>query len=111
MAHLDDDYSYEPEYGGLSNHLPMTVRALQSLGANPARVAEFRAAYSRRLSRLHTSPGAAPIVLQEVLGQRLEFPALLRLFGADVSQLGASAAVRKWLPVLMPGVAAAAFHP
>ena len=107
-----DDYSYEPEYGGgLSNHLPMATRALQGLGADAARVAGFRAAYSRRLSRLDTLPSAAPIVLEEVLGRRREFPALLRLFGGDVTQLGASAAVRKWLPALMPGVAAAAFHP
>lgn len=111
MVQVDDDYSYEPEYGGLSNHLPMAVRALQALGADAARVAGFRAAYSRRLSRLDTLPSAAPIVLQEALGRRREFPALLRLFGGDVAQLGASAAVRKWLPVLMPGVAAAAFHP
>jgi hypothetical protein len=111
MAHSNDDYGYEPEYGGLSNHLPMAVRALQALGADTARVAEFRASYSPRLSRLDTSPSAAPIVLQEALGRRRDFPALLRLFGGDVTQLGASAAVRKWLPVLMPGVAAAAFHP
>ena len=108
---MDDDYGYEPEYGGLSNHLPMAVRALQALGANPACVSEFRAVYTRRLSRLDTSSGAAPIVLQEVLGRRRDFPALLQMFGAEVTQLGASEAVRKWLPVLMPGVAAAAFHP
>src|SRR5687768_15427250 len=110
MAH-SDDYSYEPEYGGgLSNHLPMTVVALRNMGADAARLAEFRAAYSRRLSRLDTAASEAPIVLEEVLGQRREFPALLRLFASEVTQLGARAAVRKWLPLLMPGVAAAAFH-
>lgn len=110
MSH-GDDYSYEPEYGGLSNHLPMAVVALRNLGADAARLAQFRAAYSRRLSPLAATTSAGPIVLEEVLGQRRELPALLRLFGCEVTQLGASAAVRKWLPVLMPGVAAAAFHP
>ncbi len=111
MAHSGHDYSYEPEYGDLSNHLPMAVRALTNLGADAARVAELRTAYSPRLSRLDASPSLAPIALSEIVGTRVEFPAWLQLFSSQVSELGASGAVRKWLPDLMPGVAAAAFHP
>jgi hypothetical protein len=110
MAQIDD-YSYEPEYGGLSNHLPMAVRALTNMGADAARVAEFRAAYSPRLSRLDAQATVAPVALSEVRGRRVEFPALLGSFTTDVAALGAKGAVRKWLPELMPGVAAAAFHP
>lgn len=108
----DNDYSYEPEYGGgFSNHLPMAVRALSSLGADEARVEALRAAYAPRLTRLHSTESQAPFVLADVLGRRQAFPALLRRFRAEVSEKGAPESVRQWLPRLMPGVAAAAFHP
>lgn len=111
MDQPDRDYDFQPEYGGLTSHLPMTVRALSNLGADEARVAEFRAAYSPRLSALAESANTGSVDIGAALGQRLEFPALLGWFSRETAALGKHGVVRKWLPTLMPGVAAAAFHP
>jgi len=111
----DDDYRFEPEYGGLSNHLPMATRALRQLGADSQRVDAFRATYSRRLTALAgertASSPATELEVKRVLGQRHDFLGLLDFFASEVEARGTAEAVRHWLPVLMPGVAAAAFHP
>jgi hypothetical protein len=113
MDHHDDeqDYAFEPEYRGLSSHLSMTVRALENLGADATRIREFRRAYTPRLSALTFAAPSNSVDVNAVLGQRREFASLLASFQAETRALGRSAVVRKWLPSLVPGVAAAAFHP
>jgi hypothetical protein len=111
----DDDYRFGPEYGGLSNHLPMTTRALRQLGADSPRVDAFRATYSQRLTALAgertASSPATELDVKRLLGQRHDFLGVLEFFVSEVEARGTAEAVRRWLPVLMPGVAAAAFHP
>lgn len=107
----DEDYRFEPEYEGLSNHLPMAAQALVRLGADAERLDAFRTAYSRRLTVLADELAEPPHELAKLLGARRDFSSLLALFTSEVAARGAAGAVHVWLPVLMPGVAAAAFHP
>ena len=104
--------AHAPEYGGgLSNHLPMTLVALQRLGADEARLSAFVAAYA---PRLQSAPPAQPWPpgdpWPDRLGQYEAWPAYRALFAEWIAQEGASDMLGQVLPQLMPGVSAAAFH-
>src|SRR6478609_11629731 len=109
---VDENLRRAPEYaGGLTNHLPMALHALDSLGADDAQLGRFAAAYvqRKRLSPLaceDATPSGAP----PRLGDFGAFAAWRAHFVARVSALGARGALVEALPDLWPGVAAAAFH-
>jgi cytochrome P450 len=69
---LEASSRLHPLYGdGLSNHLPMTLIALDALGASSAQLQRFAAHYSPRLTvRAVTQP---PLEPDAVLGQRESF--------------------------------------
>lgn len=93
---LDAGLAHASEYrGGLSNHLPMALTALQRLGAGDARLRAFAADSATRLVRLDA---AAP-----------EFAAAHTL-RREIAARDAGAVLAARLPGLMPGVGAAAFH-
>jgi hypothetical protein len=115
-ALLDTNLQLPPEYRDqLTNHLPMALHALQSLGASPERLRSFHATYARRFNGL--SPPASPVATDARLadwralrGQADAYPELLACFNGWVMQDGVDATLRQALPELLPGVAAAAFH-
>jgi hypothetical protein len=113
LAHLlTAGAAYAPEYdGGLSNHLPMTLLALHSLGAEPARLADWAAGY---VSRLEAAPAARPWPAQVAwparLGELEAWPAHRAYFAGQLAAHGIDAVLAAALPVLMPGCGAAAFH-
>lgn len=97
----------------LANHLPMVLEAMGRLGASPARLQE----YAEHYTRAHAVP--FPPVPVATLGEATWIAALghreresdLRLFFEGiVKETGGPAAVRRYLPVLLPGVAASATH-
>ena len=102
-----------PEYAdGLSNHLPMALHALQVMGASETRMREFYASYARRFEGQ-----AAPVAGQEAVadwrllrGQPDAYPALHASFAEALAREGAVEVLRRSLPELLSGVAAAAFH-
>lgn len=109
---LNSCAAHAPEYGaGLSNHLPMTLVALDRLGADEARLAAFAAGHT---SRLEPAPPAQPWPAGDPwpdrLGQPEAWPAYRALFTEWIAQEGASDMLGPVLPQLMPGVSAAAFH-
>lgn len=113
---LDAQLHLAPEYGNnFTNHLPMALHALFSLGASPERLHNFYRLYVRE-----TDAGIAPEPLQDS-GSRLvdwlslrghtdAYPALVAHFNARLADSGIEATLRAALPALLPGVAAAAFH-
>jgi Questin oxidase-like len=113
---LDSNLQLPPEYRDqLTNHLPMALHALQSLGASPERLRSFHATYSRRFNGLN--PPAFPAATDARLvdwralrGQADAYAKLLACFNALIKQDGMDATLRQALPKLLPGVAAAAFH-
>jgi Questin oxidase-like len=111
-AVLDDYQHLAPEYtGGLSNHLPMLLHALHTLGADEARLRGYAAGYVKRYEGVRAAvPGQALWQWQKHLGDFGQHANLMATFAAAVRRQGATATLRQVLPDLWPGVAAAAFH-
>jgi hypothetical protein len=104
---------YHPEYGGgLCNHLPMALIALDRMGASPARVQRYATAYLQNMEPAPT-PGSGIDAgdWQEWLGEQDAYADYLGFFRGEVERLKPRAALRAYLPKLSQGVAAAAFHP
>lgn len=97
----------------LANHLPMILVALAAMGADAARReawAERYAAASRLLPvppdhrRIDAANWHAHLGSRQLEGDYRGF------FAAEVARLGPDAAVREYLPALLPGIAASALH-
>lgn len=109
---LDQSAVHDAEYGrNLSSHLPMALVALNRLGADDTRLADFAARYA---TRLHPAP--APEAWppgepwQSRLGDPAAWPAYRQLFDEWFDHEGAPSVLPQVLPALMRGVGAAAFH-
>jgi len=110
---LDAGAAYAPEYGGgMSSHLPMALSALHSLGASGERLRAFHLRYSTQLARRppHQSSNPAIDPWLNGLGQFVCFEDLARQALAAIRRDGRAHTLRRLLPRLMTGVAAAAFH-
>ncbi len=109
---LDDGAQHDAEYrGSMSNHLPMTLVALYALGADDTRLQAHAAFYARRLLPApapQTWPRGEPWPAR--LGQRAAWPAYRHLFAEWLERETGTAVLRQVLPLLLPGVAGAAFH-
>jgi hypothetical protein len=110
---LDRQRAYHAEYrGGLSNHLPMALIALERMGAPPERLRGYARLYERRLEAAPEEGRALPAAeWRRLLGRKGHFGEFLATFRADIERAGWQAVLRDALPALMPGCAAAAFHP
>jgi hypothetical protein len=109
---LDANQSLPPEYADqLTNHLPMALHALHSLGATPSRMEEFQGAYRQRFDGVGQMPVDDAVAdWRPLRAKEGAYPALLATFTAMLARNGAEQVLRDALPDLMPGVAAAAFH-
>jgi hypothetical protein len=108
-ALLAQSRHYAPLYGNrLANHLPMAVLALDRLGADADTMRRFSTAYARRL--LPTAAAASGIDPHDYLGSAGDYPRFVRFFQDRIREAGVEAVLRDWVPVLMPGLAASAFH-
>jgi hypothetical protein len=97
----------------LANHLPMVLMALQAMGASPRRLAAFAAHYRTKNALGPAPPAQAPITPSdwtETLGDRGRETDYRRFFAAELERLGAAEVQRRYLPTLLPGVAASATH-
>jgi Questin oxidase-like len=108
-ALLADARRHGPLFGpGFSNHLPMALIALDRMHAPPAVLERFTAEHRKRLQPAGAAePVADPLAL---LGRHANHAGLERFFEEAVAAGGEEAVLRHWLPVLMPGLAAAGFH-
>lgn len=109
---LDRGAAFDAEYAdGLSNHLPMALLALHTLGASDTRLERFAERYAVRLA---PAPGAeawpAGDAWTSRLGERGAWPAYRALFAQWIEWEGGDAVLSQALPRLMPGCGAAAFH-
>jgi len=109
---LDEALHFPPEYGkGFSNHLPMALAALEGIGADEARMNAFFDVYARRFTSPRSMFAVDPVPDWSVLRGRFDaFPPLLSTFAAALDQLGRDVVLGEALPLLITGVAAAAFH-
>lgn len=109
---LDASLQLPPEYRDeLSSHLPMALHALASLGAGEARMQAFFASYARRFASLEAPVPAEPALDWLALrGQAGAYAPLRAYFEAALALEGRDALLQRVLPVLLPGVSAAALH-
>jgi len=109
---LDVQQQLPAEYQDqLTNHLPMALQSLHSLGASPERMQAFYAAYAKRFDGMQTAAVAQPVAdWRSLRGQPNAYPTLLASMCALVAHDGIDATLRALMPDLLPGVAAAAFH-
>lgn len=109
---LEDNRHFDAQYGGgLSNHLSMALVALQRLGATDARLVEYFRTYAKRLEP--APPAGSPLTRATYaasLGTQKRYPDYLAFFKAELRRLGHQQLLATYLPPLLPGIAAAAFH-
>jgi hypothetical protein len=101
--------NFHPFYGdGLSNHLPMALVALDRLGGSPKRLKAFYAASIPSL--VGFKPAARALHPINAKGNPDQFPGALLYFQRAIAEDGPASVLQRWLPELMPGIAAASFH-
>lgn len=109
-ALLDHAQAYAPEYhGNLSNHLPMALVALSSLGADASRMQSF---FTIVAAKLDPAPPLA-VACEHWPAQRGDltvFAALRAHFAQAIATHGRDTTLRQTLPLLVDGIGAAAFH-
>ena len=100
---------YQPLYRDrLANHLPMALIALERMGAGDTRLSAFASGYEGRLAL--RVPLALPLESRETLSGEEAFERALMHVQGEIKAHGAEPILRLWLPVLLPGIAASAFH-
>ncbi|MBM3662826.1 MAG: questin oxidase family protein [Actinobacteria bacterium] len=110
---LDEDLTTDPvTAGGLTNHRPMTLIALDALGADDRRLEQFSKGYASRLAPRRPPTGTAVTVstLGSALGTGERFGDLVAYFGKEVDSAGVDATLGRHLGILLDGVGGAAFH-
>ncbi|WP_299494381.1 questin oxidase family protein [uncultured Shewanella sp.] len=103
---------YHPIYrGGLATHLPMVLMALQGLQASKATLMHTFQTSTDELALIGSleSINAVEDVMFH-LGDRSQFKPYLKYFKHQLAMDGADAVLKRVLPLLMPGLAASAFH-
>src|ERR1700712_3256599 len=109
---LDKALAFEPEYNnGFSNHLPMALSALEAIGADKARLTTFFDGYARRLVSRPLKVKHAPASDWTILRGRFEALETLRsTFAVALKRGSRDAVLSDALPLLVTGIAGAAFH-
>ncbi len=95
--------------GRMSNHLPMAQQALAELGASAARLQAFTEAQQIALEP-QAAARPACLDIECDLGRPDSDAAWRAHFAARIAEVGAAAALREALALLLPGAGAIAFH-
>ncbi len=108
---LTESVIYEPEYGGgLCNHLPMALIALDQIGASPSRLDDYRRTHVSWLEVLPDGDGAASGAWPFRKANHAAFRDLQADFRQRIAREGWEQVLRAVLPDLAPGLSAAALH-
>ncbi len=108
---LTDAEIYGPEYGGgLANHLPMALVALDQMGATPGQLNDYHRTHVSRLDKLPEQEDAPIGTWPFRKADRSAFRELQADFRRRIASEGWEPVLRAALPELAPGLSAAAFH-
>jgi hypothetical protein len=108
-ALLAEGRQHAPQYGNrLTNHLPMALVALDRLDADAATLRRFADGYAPRLGSIALV--GSSLDPHDYLGSSGDYPRFVRFFQERILEAGVEAVLHDWVPVLMPGLAASAFH-
>ncbi|HMQ10333.1 MAG TPA: questin oxidase family protein [Oligoflexia bacterium] len=96
----------------LYTHTPMALLALKEMGASDLRLEDF---YKISVKKLKTKSAPSVVITannwKEYLGQHAHEAAYIQFFKKEMKHLGQDKVIASYFDQLMPGVAAAAFHP
>ena len=110
-ALLEQGRTYHVLYGDrLANHLPMALLALEKIGADQEKLTNFYQKNCKNLVPLDKPGRQKPSNLLETLGQRDQFNNHLSYFEYHIEESGVENILTKFLPFLLPGICASAFH-
>lgn len=106
-------HNFSAEYKkGLSSHYPMAIIALSKLGATLEEVESFQNSYVKRLEKLEKPTfKMTEDNWQDYLGNHKYNSEYIEFFTEQISRSGIEGTLKRFIPILFPGVAAAAFHP
>ena len=109
---LEKSGYYHPLYGGgLAMHLPMVLVALERIHAPNTKLIDT---FNESIIGLERIGGLDKVTavnsIEEQLGHSESFRAYLKYYKHELATLGTQAVLKKSLPILIPGVAASAFH-
>ena len=108
---LTESEAYDPEYGGgLCNHLPLALTALDQMGATPAQLNDYRRTHVSWLERLPEREAAPNRTWPFRKADHAAFVDLQADFRQRIAREGREAVLQATLPELAPGISAAAFH-
>ncbi|OGT32009.1 MAG: hypothetical protein A3E87_10685 [Gammaproteobacteria bacterium RIFCSPHIGHO2_12_FULL_35_23] len=111
---LEKNRNFSPTYSkNLSNHLSMALIALERMGANLSRLnGYFEASVIKyRLNIFSISTNKIELSnWQNYLGDRKEFFTYCSFFNKELGRIGVNNLLKIYIPMLMPGVGAQAFH-
>jgi hypothetical protein len=113
-ALLTKNHALRPEFGpGYSNHVSMGLFALLALGGSSQQLRSFASDSWGPLEPLprDAGPSVSRDNFRSLLGQRSALNGYRSLFQREVRELGRAATLERYLPELLPGLGAAAFHP
>jgi hypothetical protein len=102
-----------PEYGGgLANHCSMGLLSLAALGGTSEQLSRFADSEVVRLDVLGAPSGPAVTANNwtDFLGERKALSGFLALFQREIAERGREETLRRYLPRLLPGLGAGAFH-
>ncbi|CAM9214500.1 unnamed protein product [Discosporangium mesarthrocarpum] len=117
---LLDDTQYHIEFNGyLSNHVKHAVIALAGLSAPPSRIRGYWDEYTKLTPYGLPLEPAEPLNqtkdltdedLEQILGKKVDFPALCKFFDKRVQELGTPATLQRYAPLLIPGCVGGLTH-
>lgn len=103
--------SYEPDYNGhLTDHLPMMLLAMHGLGADQATIESRGKRYVRRLDPTVNSDSKTITRIDDGLGKRNAYRALVRYFDREIDRKGVDETLAVYLPKIISGWVRHAFH-
>ena len=108
---LEQGIGYDPHYlpSMNSDHLPMTLCAMQGLGARDAQLEQFQAEYRLKLRTVSSNSLSAG--WRGAVGNPDEYLGLMHYLRAQIDQTSINEVVKEFLPEFLPGLGLQAFHP
>ncbi|MCB1691160.1 MAG: DUF4243 domain-containing protein [Pseudomonadales bacterium] len=101
--------TYAPVWRGfLSDHLPMTAMALWHQGNSRPAIEAWMQTYQSQLVRLDSADDST---FEEAMGNPDKYAFLLRYFDEEIARRGVNQTLQAYLPKLVSGWVADAFHP
>lgn len=95
----------------LANHLPMTLVALDGLGADDGQIAVFAARYEQKLGPVPPAVGTITRdTADSFLGRAEAYGSWIAFFDGELARDGIEKTAGLWASRLMPGVGSFAFH-